>query len=194
MTLKPLMMMQIGRQMTQTKSAIKRIEPRLKSAPIPLDMVARDLGLFIEMNANLPDSISGEIECNEGQYTVRSSNSEHLYRQRFTIAHEIGHFVLHRSLIGNGIDDDKMYRSEAKVGNYANTDIKSVHERQANAFAAKLLMPRELLEMEIDAAAGRVSLSDLYKKFQVSPSAMRWRLKNLGLHERVDDERVDQEK
>lgn len=172
--------------MTQTKSAIEKIEPRLMSAPIPLDLVARDLGISVEMNAALPPDISGEIECDAGQYTARSSNSEHLYRQRFTIAHEIGHFVLHRSLIQNGLDDDKMYRSEAHVGNYANTAIKSVHERQANAFAAKLLMPRELLKKEIDASENTVSLSVLYKKFQVSPSAMKWRLKNLGLDTQVD--------
>jgi len=49
--------------------------------------------------------------------------------------HELGHFVLYRSLIGEGIDDDIKYRSTA-AGDFYNTAIDEVHEQQANSFAA----------------------------------------------------------
>ncbi|NVO25889.1 ImmA/IrrE family metallo-endopeptidase [Donghicola sp. C2-DW-16] len=169
----------------------ERIRPLLMKAPVPLEQIARSLGLAVEMSANLEQGISGEIACENGRYKISTASSEHLYRQRFTLAHELGHFALHRSLIGNGLDDNKMYRSDAHIGKYANSEIKLVHERQANAFAAKILMPRELLEAEIakeksTPGISKAPLTKLYRTFQVSPSAMQWRLKNLGLSDQVD--------
>jgi len=58
-------------------------------------------------------------------------------RRRFTIAHEIGHFVLHRSHIGGGIMEDVLLRAEG----FSNSQ-----ERQANAMAADILMPKALVE------------------------------------------------
>ncbi|MEC9199312.1 MAG: ImmA/IrrE family metallo-endopeptidase [Pseudomonadota bacterium] len=169
----------------------EKIRPFLVEAPVPLEQVARSLGLSVQMSAELAEGISGEIACDSGKYKISTSGEEHPYRQRFTLAHELGHYALHKSLIGNGLDDNKMYRSDAQIGNYANSAVKLVHERQANAFAAKILMPRELLEDEIRRlqngdADVKVSFKSLYQKFQVSPSAMKWRLKNLDLDCKVE--------
>jgi len=67
----------------------------------------------------------------------------------FTLAHELGHFVLNRSLVKNGVDDTTQYRSTPR-GEIYNTVIKVEHERQANSFAANFLMPKEhMLEMTV---------------------------------------------
>lgn len=174
--------------MTDT-NVYERIEPYLTTVPVPIDRIIRQLGVEVEQAAELPDGISGEIGCKNGRYVIRANAQDHAYRQRFTLAHELGHYALHRGLIGNGLDDDKMYRSELNIGNYANAQIKRVHERQANAFAAKVLMPTELVHRkveELSEGSEKVKLFDLYTMFQVSPSAMAWRIKNLNLADKVN--------
>lgn len=177
-----LMTIRIGCQTMQ--SEIDRILQQANSLPVNIEAIARGLGLAVVRNATLADGISGQIKrLPNGRFEVASSNREHHFRQRFTLAHELGHYLLHRSLIGEGIDDDTKYRS-TDTGEFYNTDIDLAHERQANSFAAKVLMPEGLLRAEVEKARdaeGKVDVGALCGKFQVSRSAMEWRLKNLGL-------------
>ncbi|WP_170582752.1 ImmA/IrrE family metallo-endopeptidase [Ruegeria arenilitoris] len=157
------------------------VKSMLDDAPINIEAIIRSLGQEVVKDADLPADISGQIKkLPDGRYELSSSAGEHYYRQRFSLAHELGHYILHNSLIGAGLDDNTKYRSTSE-GNYYNTAIELAHERQANSFAASVLMPEKLVRKAIDEANGDVSLSDLYRKFQVSASAMNWRLRNLGL-------------
>src|SRR3546814_18529596 len=61
-------------------------------------------------------------------------------RRRFSIAHEIAYFALHRNLIGDGVTDDAMYRS----------NLSSAVEVQANRMAAGILMPWHLIREATD--------------------------------------------
>ncbi|MFL6111962.1 MAG: helix-turn-helix domain-containing protein [Catenulispora sp.] len=98
-------------------------------------------------------------------------------RQRFTLAHEIGHIVA-----GDGndsgvcVDEDIMATGQP------------VEEKRANAFAACLLMPSAEVRAAVPSSAhvDETVFGRLVGRFGVSPSALAWRLKNLGL---VDDER-----
>lgn len=156
-----------------------------KSTPVNVEAIGRSLGLEVNKKAILPHGISGHLMLlPNGKYEIAANADEHYYRQRFTLAHEIGHFVLHKDLVDSfgGVDDDTKYRSTER-GDIYNSLIDSIHERQANSFAANLLMPKHLVhELVFDENGGSRSakLSDLYKTFQVSASAMNWRLKNLG--------------
>lgn len=98
--------------------------------------LARALGLEIR-DIKLPDYVSGKIEKDwrSGSFVISINDSHPLTRRRFTVAHEIAHFVLHQDLIGDGIVDDALYRSSK--GNEI--------ERQANAYAATILMPAPLV-------------------------------------------------
>jgi Zn-dependent peptidase ImmA (M78 family) len=105
-------------------------------------------------------------------------------RQRFTIAHELGHYQLHLHS-ANEIFVDKdfivKYRSEKK---YSETEIRQ--EREANQFAAELLMPREFIKAEIiKKKYQRLSemefLEKLAKTFDVSVAAMTIRANDLDL-------------
>ena len=166
------------------QSEIDRILQQASSVPVNIEAIARGLGLNVVKHATLSEGISGQIKrLPDGRFEVASSGNEHDYRQRFTLAQELGHYVLHRSLIGAGVDDDTKYRSTA-AGEFYNTAIDQLHERQANSFAASVLMPEKLLREEhakLKDADGKVNVSALCAKFQVSKSAMEWRLKNLGL-------------
>ena len=169
------------------KRPIDIVKERLNTVPVNVEAILRALDVEVRKDAKLGTDISGEIRREGDRYIVSTSEDEHPFRQRFTLAHELGHFVLHKSLIGTGLDDSKMYRS-TESGDFYNTSIKLVHERQANSFAAKVLMPKVLLRERIDGAkevGGKPHISDLCNLFQVSFSAMKWRLVNLGWEDKV---------
>ncbi len=169
------------------KNPMIRIRPFLSQTPVDVNGAIRSLGIRLKVDAKLPENISGQIRPVGDSYEIASTERDHRYRQRFTLAHELGHYILHRDKIGDGVDDNKMYRS-TEDGNFYNTSIEKIHEMQANSFAASILMPEDLVRREINSGLGRYSLKALSNKFEVSPSAMRWRLKNLGLINRVHDD------
>lgn len=168
-------------------SEIDRIRSQANTVPVNIEAIIRGLGIEVRKDADLPPNISGQIKRVGDRYEIASAKGEHYYRQRFSLAHELGHYVLHRSLIGQGVDDDKKYRSTAE-GHFYNTSIELDHERQANSFAASILIPEKLLKEKMSELAGYPSdqlVPKLYKAFQVSRSAMEWRLKNTGLLDQV---------
>lgn len=72
--------------------------------------------------ANLAKGISGMLERMGETFLITVAANDPHTRQRFTLAHELGHYMLHRKLIGDGLDDDRAYRS-TEVGKYHNTLI-----------------------------------------------------------------------
>ena len=102
---------------------ISQIYSMANCAPVNIEAIIRSLGLSVARDSELPENISGQIHrTKDGGYELSSKFGEHYFRQRFSLAHELGHYVLHRSLIGEGVDDDKLYRSTAE-GNFYNTSI-----------------------------------------------------------------------
>lgn len=140
------------------------------SAPVDVDGIAAALGIDVVLDPSLPDNISGKIEragiFNEG-YRITVNGRHGRNRQRFTIAHELAHYALHRSLIGDGIVDDALYRSPK--GN--------VIERQANSYAATILMPARLVRQHYQ--RGATEPEDMAKIFGVSSEMARIRMREL---------------
>lgn len=142
----------------------------------PVDVVGLTSALGVRLrNSFLPYDISGMIE-REGRdgFAIAVNANDPKTRQRFTIAHELGHFMLHREMIGDGIADDRAYRS-TDSGRYRNTQIGPREETEANAFAANVLMPYELIE-ELRKTRGLYSVEDLARELGVSRHAMSIRL------------------
>lgn len=147
------------------------IEAHLEEAPIKLHTIARALGLTVK-SATLPVGISGEIRPNPkdpGTYIIRVNRHDSSKRQRFTVAHEIGHFLYHRDMIGAGIRDDVLYRS----------GLSNKMEAEANRLAADILMPRDLVDNKLEEAKAQ-GIEDivcyLADEFDVSEAAMKIRL------------------
>lgn len=113
---------------------------------MPVDLGGLALALGVEVRIlELGDSLSGMLENKGNDRFVITANAAHPQtRRRFTVAHELGHYMLHRHLIGKGVDDNKAYRSTIG-GRYHNTDIGLKQETEANKFAANILMPYPLL-------------------------------------------------
>lgn len=138
-------------------------------APVQTVPLARALGLEVYHVPSWPGDLSGKIIRSsdmggESGYAIFVNKGHHPNRRRFTTAHEIAHFVLHESFIGDGIVDDGLYRSS----------LSNAMEAQANKLAADILMPWHLLNQYID--AGRDSVTELALAFEVSESAMSIRL------------------
>lgn len=116
-----------------------------QTAPVDVEALAFALGVPVQYAYIDPDT-SGILErTGDGRFRI-IVNADHPHtRQRFTIAHELGHYMLHRRLIGNGISDSRIYRS-ATSGAYRNPNIGPKEETEANKFAVNLLMPEHLVK------------------------------------------------
>ena len=107
--------------------------------PVKLGSIAKELGLVVKVRT-LEAGISGKILGKDSGYEIQINKHEIKERQRFTLAHEISHYLLHKDLIGDGISDSVLYRS-------ALSDSK---EAEANRLAADLLMPVNVVNQLIN--------------------------------------------
>jgi Zn-dependent peptidase ImmA (M78 family) len=106
--------------------------------PIQVGAIAKALGIIVK-KATLSAGISGEIKEVNGVCIIRINRHDVKARQRFTLAHEIAHFLLHRDKIGDGITDDILYRSS----------LSDELEAQANRLAADIIMPWALIKKSL---------------------------------------------
>jgi uncharacterized protein DUF955 len=153
-----------------TRSIIDR---HMADLPVNVGAIARELGLLVRPDETMGREAAGKIvKENRGSpsgYVIYLNAADPPRRQRFTLAHEIAHYVLHGDLIGDGLIDDAMYRS--KLGD--------VYERQANRMAANVLMPEALVRGLY--RGGMRSLAALSDALDVSDAAVRIRLEELRL-------------
>ena len=147
------------------------VEEYSRTIPVAVGSLAKVLGIRV-VKAVMPPSISGQIspsEASESGYEIKINKYEPAERQRFTIAHELAHFILHRDLIGRGIVDNVLYRSA----------LSSRIETEANKLAADIIMPREQLRRSLDGLPRPLSdamVENLASEYRVSVPAMRVRL------------------
>jgi Zn-dependent peptidase ImmA (M78 family) len=166
------------------RAAAARVLGRLKGVgqPVSVEAVARSLGAQLSFDPFEESDISGFVARRPGMPTVIGVNSAHpMTRQRFTIAHEIGHLVMHE---GQPLIVDKLVRVNLRRAALPSSSV----EVEANRFAAALLMPEALVQREFGRLLRkrqRVHVEDLVdslaKSFGVSSQAMRIRLNELDL-------------
>jgi len=151
----------------------------LSASPINIEGLIEELGLSLVRKAHLDPEISGQIESlPDGKYQISANANDSYFRRRFTMAHELSHFLLHRDLIGDGVDDTPAYRS-TDAGKFYNQKILPRHETEANKLAARILMPADLVRESFERRLGNVTA--MAADFQVSKEAMAYRIKGLGL-------------
>jgi len=152
---------------------------KVKQPPVPVDRLVKGQSIRI-FKQSLQNDISGFL-FRDGEKRVIGVNTHHpLARQRFTLAHELGHFLLHgqekvhvdhgfqiqlrNDLSSQGVDEDEM---------------------EANLFAAELLMPRRFIERDLR-DLGSIDINDdetiaeLAQRYGVSLQALAIRLTALG--------------
>lgn len=115
----------------------------------------------------LASDVSGKLEYKDG-YWVMAVNKQHPdVRQRYTLGHELGHYLNHRDSV-KSFEDTVYFRSKQK----------SSMEYMADQFAARLLMPENDVNELV--SRGIKTVKEMASKFGVSLEAMKYRLEQLG--------------
>ncbi len=129
-------------------------------APVPVERIARGLGVHVELSYQT--GFAGESITDSRRAVIRVNGLDARVRQRFTMAHELGHVLLH--------DTGRHFR-DAEF-------MPSTHEEvEANAFAADLLMPPWMVWPALSAIG--YDPKQLANVFDVSVASMEYRLRQL---------------
>jgi Zn-dependent peptidase ImmA (M78 family) len=114
----------------------------VESPPVPLDDIVSSYGLNIVFadfsSIKRGSEIAGFIDFDNKKIVVNKDDPPN--RQRFTIAHELGHYILHTTYVQNKSEYKVLLRRPIKEEGY------SKEEKEANCFAAYLLVPTEILK------------------------------------------------
>jgi hypothetical protein len=114
----------------------------IKEPPVDLPVIVAACGLKYREVDYFPEEVDALIVCSDAGNVAVVNSRQSEARRRFSLAHEIGHYMLHRngSEIGDTptidsppADDDESFSSSAA-------------EREANLFARELLVPIEFLK------------------------------------------------
>lgn len=150
----------------RVKRVVRGLHAEFDIQEPPVNPVAiarhKGLGVLFVQFAKTKDNVSGFFDPEENAIYVNAS--EFPLRQTFTVAHELGHALLHREWASS---DE--YRILLRDAAYDGVDV---HEKEANAFAAHLLVPRFML----DTYWRQASVESLSRLFAVSVPMINYRL------------------
>lgn len=138
----------------------------LDKIPVDIIKIANSLGIKVYKCQFKEQGISGAILKENNEYKIYVKTDDAQVRKRFTVAHELGHFLLHKDKLEDEHYDDIMYRG----------NLSSDEEDEANYFASCLLMNKEPL-LKISKLVK--NKSELARMFEVSEAAMNIRIGEL---------------
>jgi Zn-dependent peptidase ImmA (M78 family) len=164
---------------TAEKRAMELVDTaRINQPPVPVEDLAKTLGAEITYES-FDGEVSGMLYRDDDRSVIGVNSTHAPTRQRFTVAHEVGHLVMHK---GKAVFIDRFVRVNWRDGTSDREEV------AANAFAAELLMPRRFMHEEIQRVVSKqqgvtpqVLVAELARRFQVSPEAMSYRLTNLDI-------------
>jgi Zn-dependent peptidase ImmA (M78 family) len=149
-------------------------------APVNVELVAKSCDAEVRY-VTLDQDLSGMLIRDGDRKVIAVADHHPRVRRRYTIAHELGHLVMHpgRPYI---VESSHAVRIDHRQNTPGFADQRE--EREANQFAAALLMPPGLISQHWGLQGGEVSkamIAQMAALFDVSPIAMQYRLINLGL-------------
>jgi Zn-dependent peptidase ImmA (M78 family) len=162
---------ELGREAPDYRYVLKEVDRILKEntiiePPVLPREIAENYGIKV-LFAQFPENLSqvmGFFDFERDQIIVNSTDPAN--RQTFTIAHELGHAIMHKAYLK---DNQNAYKVLLRQPMAAQKDP---IEQEANSFAANLLVPRKMLEQYHKLAGVR----ELSRLFIVSEDVIRWRL------------------
>ena len=167
-----------GVAVSKAKETLDRVG---SDVPIDVEAAARACGVTV-LHQDLEDSVSGMLVIKDEHGVIGVNQNHHPNRRRFTIGHELGHYILHRRKAKVFVDASPVfYRDKISA------DGTETQEVDANAFAAELLMPenvvREYVGNQLVDVYDDVTIHRLAARFGVSTQAITIRLIRLKLAE-----------
>lgn len=169
-----------SRTSRRVKAAVDRLlrQTRIRKPPVRIQHITRNLGIKIRYEPFESD-ISGVLYRDKNTTIIGVNSLHHPNRQRFTIAHELGHFLLHEI----DVHVDRGYR--VVLRDSASSKATDTKEIEANHFAAELLMPERMLSRDVQEylkdLEDEAGLQELASLYGVSTQALAFRLAKLGL-------------
>lgn len=143
----------------------------IRTTPLDVEGLMKLLDVSVQYREDLDNDVSGHLKKTENGWVCSVNSKHHPTRQRFTLAHELAHFILHRNDQSEFIDHTYFRTSDA-----ANS-----MEHEANSFAGHLLMPEEDFRFFIRNVSADIDI--IAEHFGVSPVAVRVRAKQFGFKE-----------
>ena len=158
--------------MTLAPEIRQKIEGYLLEYPVKIGAIAKQLGVKVLLST-LSCKVSGQISQENGDFIFRINRREAKYRQRFTIAHELAHFLLHREYIEEAND-----WSENILLHAPDQPIQIEHE--ANRLAFDLIIPSARLAEAIENFSSPITnetINNLACLFEVTTVVMENKLR-----------------
>jgi Zn-dependent peptidase ImmA (M78 family) len=151
-------------------------EMDIRQPPVPVNEIARHMGADVRYKPAERDICGFIARQDDGSTVIGINTFHHANRQRFTLAHELGHLSLHTT--------KRLYVDHVpKFRDVKSSQAVDPEEIEANLFAAELLMPEDMLRRDIQSMRDDLNANEaidrLAKRYQVSPEAMRARLERL---------------
>lgn len=147
--------------------------------PFDVEAAAESLDLSV-VEQDLEGSVSAMLVVKDGHGVIGVNTNHHPNRRRFSVAHEIGHYLLHRDSASVFVDAAPVFFRDDNTS--AGTEQQEV---EANTFAAELLMPaatlRERLEQQAVDPYDDAAVHRLARAFGVSTQALTIKLVRRGL-------------
>jgi len=147
--------------------------------PVDVEKIAKAKGVVV-VKQELEDSVSGVLMIKDGRGIIVVNEGHHPNRQRFSLAHELGHYLLHPDAGSVFVDRSPVFFRDRR-----SSEGVRQHEIDANAFAAELLLPEKDLKAQLNDrpvdAFDDVSVRRLAARFGVSAQALTIRLTSLDL-------------
>jgi Zn-dependent peptidase ImmA (M78 family) len=178
-------MLSLGQIERRTAQLLK--ENRIDRPSVDVNAIAEALGATIREEASEGD-VSGALFREQNMILIGVNSSHSRYRKRFTVAHELGHLILHDDIVRLdhhylAVTQKPRLKPVARRSQLS-SEARDPREIEANRFAAALLMPAEFLERSL--RNRRLPLSDeeiaqFASQYEVSVQAMTFRLINLGI-------------
>lgn len=162
------------------ETAIKILDRFGSKIPIDIDEIIKAHGIEVFEDDEMSTSISGILMIKSESVGAMVNLFHPEVRKRFTLAHELGHYLMHRRKSNLFVDEFAvLYRG---LRPEEGVDPREV---EANVFAAELLMPEDAIKTDVEADPSRaksdVAIRKLAARYGVSVMAMKYRLRELKL-------------
>lgn len=142
-----------------------------QSLPINVYGLAGDLGLRV---STIDIAESGRMQYIRDTWCILINSKLNPAQQKFTLAHMIGHYLLHRDLMKKDLHVDLLFGDEAAKN--PSFPLEPRHDDQANRIAADILMPAPLMRDHKN-----LSLKELSEKFGLPEKPLKIRRKHLRI-------------
>jgi len=132
--------------------------------PVPIEKIVDHYGFRVAYLNQPSDRFSGILH--RGKKAIGINKNHHLFRQRFSLAHELGHYFLDHPDVEEEIPDEE------------NSLLFKIYENEADEFAGELLVPKDLLKRIFKDTP---DIDSLKTKFQVSQHVIIIQISKYGL-------------